>query len=284
MTLPEICPLGDNQTCKGRECHLFCLEWRMKEPICLIGYSTTSKLKSGKADRNKDSYAEDTFRKLSGHPVYNRKDVYEKGDWIPTKLAEKSMEKPAKRKDVSERGDWIPTKFAEKSMEKPAKRKDISERGDWIPTKFAEKSMEKPAKRKNVSERGDWIPTRLAEKSMEKPAGRIEEKFTPQNSQRTVVITPGPKNEKNNDFRPNEMYTAIGAGEASIKLEARMKKESYEGNQSICTKTQPVVLEKLNLPEKVVSTNKDTTIFISSDTFKKKENSPSNNEENTKEP
>ena len=209
MTLPEICPLGDNQTCKGRECHLFCLEWRMKEPICLIGYSTTSKLKSGKADRNKDSYAEDTFRKLSGHPVYNRKDVYEKGDWIPTKLAEKSMEKPA---------------------------------------------------------------------------GRIEEKFTPQNSQRTVVITPGPKNEKNNDFRPNEMYTAIGAGEASIKLEARMKKESYEGNQSICTKTQPVVLEKLNLPEKVVSTNKDTTIFISSDTFKKKENSPSNNEENTKEP
>jgi hypothetical protein len=234
MTLPEICPLGDNQTCKGRECHLFCLEWRMKEPICLIGYSTTSKLKSGKADRNKDSYAEDTFRKLSGHPVYNRKDVYEKGDWIPTKLAEKSMEKPAKRKDVSERGDWIPTKFAEKSMEKPA--------------------------------------------------GRIEEKFTPQNSQRTIVITPGPKNEKNNDFRPNEMYTAIGAGEASIKLEARMKKESYEGNQSICTKTQPVVLEKLNLPEKVVSTNKDTTIFISSDTYKKKGNSPSNNEENTKEP
>ena len=259
MTLPEICPLGDNQTCKGRECHLFCLEWRMKEPICLIGYSTTSKLKSGKADRNKDSYAEDTFRKLSGHPVYNRKDVHEKGDWIPTKFAEKSMEKTAKRKDVSERGDWIPTRFAEKSMEKPAKRKDVSERGDWIPTKFAEKSMEKPA-------------------------GRIEEKFTPQNSQRTVVITPGPKNEKNNDFRPNEMYTAIGAGEVSIKLEARMKKESYEGNQSICTKTQPVVLEKLNLPEKVVSTNKDTTIFISSDTYKKKENSPLNNEENTKEP
>ena len=209
MTLPKICPLGDNQTCKGRECHLFCLEWRMKEPICLIGYSTTSKLKSGKTDRNKDSYAEDTFCKLSGRPVYNRKDIYEKGDWIPTRLAEKSMEKPDKR---------------------------------------------------------------------------IEEKFTPQNSQRTVVITPGPKNEKNNNFRPNEMYTAIGAGEASIKLEARMKKESYEGNQSICTKTQPVVLEKLNLPEKVVSTNKDTTIFISSDTFKKKENSPSNNEENTKEP
>ena len=234
MTLPEICPLGDNQTCKGRECHLFFLEWRTKEPICLIGYSTTSKLKSGKADRNKDSYAEDTFRKLSGHPVYNRKDVSEKGDWIPTKLAEKSIEKSAKRK--------------------------------------------------NVSERGDWIPTRLAEKSMEKPAGKIEEKFTPKNFQKTVVIPPGPKNEKNNDFRPNEMYTAIGAEEASIKLEARMKKESYEGNPSIYTKTQPEVLEKLNLPEKVVSTNKDTTIFISSDTYKKKENSPSNNEENTKEP
>jgi len=232
MTLPKICPLGDNQTCKGRECHLFCLEWRMREPICLIGYSTTSKLKSGKADRDKDSYAEDTFRKLSGHPVYNRKDVSEKGDWIPTKLAEKSMEKHAKRK--------------------------------------------------NVSERGDWIPTRLAEKSMEKPAGRIEEKFTPKNSQRTVVITPGLKHEKNNDFRPNEMYTAIGVGEASLKLEARMKKGSSEGNPSTGTKTQLEVLEKLNLPEKVVSINKDTTIFISSDTDKKKDNSPSSNEENTK--
>lgn len=207
MTLPKICPLGDNQKCKGIECHLFCLEWRMREPICLIGYSTTSKLKSGKADQNKDTYAEDTFRKLSGHLVYKRKDIYEKGD---------------------------------------------------------------------------WIPTRLAEKSMEKPAGRIDEKFTPNNSQRTVVITPGPKHEKNNDFRPNEMYTAIGTGEASLKLEARMKKESSEGNPSTCTKTQLEVLEKLNLPEKVVSINKDTTIFISSDTDKKKDNSPSSNEENTK--
>ena len=207
MTLPKICPLGDNQKCKGIECHLFCLEWRMREPICLIGYSTTSKLKSGKADQNKDTYAEDTFRKLSGHLVYKRKDIYEKGD---------------------------------------------------------------------------WIPTRLAEKSMEKPAGGIDEKFTPNNSQRTVVITPGPKHEKNNDFRPNEMYTAIGTGEASLKLEARMKKESSEGNPSTCTKTQLEVLEKLNLPEKVVSINKDTTIFISSDTDKKKDNSPSSNEENTK--
>ena len=232
MTLPKICPLGDNQKCKGIECHLFCLEWRMREPICLIGYSTTSKLKSGKADQNKDTYAEDTFRKLSGHLVYKRKDIYEKGDWIPTRLAEKSMEKPTEKK--------------------------------------------------NVSERGDWIPTRLAEKSMEKPAGRIDEKFTPNNSQRTVVITPGPKHEKNNDFRPNEMYTAIGTGEASLKLEARMKKESSEGNPSTCTKTQLEVLEKLNLPEKVVSINKDTTIFISSDTDKKKDNSPSSNEENTK--
>jgi hypothetical protein len=235
MTLPKICPLGDNQTCKGPECHLFCLEWRMREPICLIGYSTTSKLKSEKADQNKDTYAEDTFRMLSGHPVYKKKHVYEKGDWIPTRLAEESMEKPAERK--------------------------------------------------YVSERGDWIPTRLAEESIEKPAGKIEDKFTPKNSQRTVAITPGPKHEKNNDFRPNEMHTAIEAGEASLKLEARMKKEPSEENPSIFNKTQPEVLEKLNLPEKVVSINKDTTIFISSDTDKKKDNYPSNNEENTnKEP
>ena len=52
MTLPEVCPLDETQTCKGRECHLFCLEWRTREPNCLIGYGTTSKIKSGKVDRN----------------------------------------------------------------------------------------------------------------------------------------------------------------------------------------------------------------------------------------
>ena len=284
MTLPEICPLDVNQKCKGRECHLFCLEWRMREPICMIGYSTTSKLRYGKVDRNKDSYAEDTFRKLSGHPHYNRKNLYEKGDWIPNKLAEKSTEKPAERKYVSEKGDWIPNKFAEKSTEKPAEREYVSEKGDWIPNRLVEKSMEKPTESKYVSEKGDWIPTRLAEKSTEKPAERVEKKFTSKNSKKTVFITPGPKNEKNNDFRPNEINTVIGACEASLKLEASMKKEPYEGNPSLGTKTQPEVLEKLDLPEKVVSTNKDTTIFISSDTYKKKENSPSKNEENTKEP
>ena len=231
----------------------------MREPICLIGYSTTSKLKSGKADRKKDSYAEDTFRKLSTDLVYSRK-------------------------DVSERGDWIPIRLAEKSIEKPTERKNVSERGDWIPIRLAEKSIEKPTERKNVSERGDWIPIRLAEKFIEKSAGRIEGKFTPQNSQRTVARTPGPKNEKNDNFSPNEMYTAIGAGKSSPNFEARMEKEPYGGNSSICTKTQPDVLKKSNLPEKVVSTNKDTTIFIYSNTYTKKENSPSNNEENTKEP
>ncbi len=105
MTLPEICPLGDNQTCKGRECHLFFLEWRLREPICLIGYSTTSKLKSGKADRNKDTYAEDTFRKLSGQPIYKKKNVSEKGDWVPTRLAENFLEKSAERKNISKKED-----------------------------------------------------------------------------------------------------------------------------------------------------------------------------------
>ncbi len=99
MTLPEVCPLDESQICKGRECHLFCLEWRTREPTCLIGYSTTSKIKSGKADRKKDTYAEDTFRKLGRQPLSKRKNVSEKGDWTPTRLAEIPPERPVERKE-----------------------------------------------------------------------------------------------------------------------------------------------------------------------------------------
>ncbi|RXA20092.1 hypothetical protein EQO05_05710 [Methanosarcina sp. MSH10X1] len=100
MTLPEVCPLNENQTCKGRECHLFCLEWRTREPTCLIGYSTTSKIKSGKPDRNRDTYAEDTFRKLGRQPLSKRKNVSEKGDWTPTRLTEKTLGKPGGRDET----------------------------------------------------------------------------------------------------------------------------------------------------------------------------------------
>lgn len=101
MTLPEVCPLDESQTCKGRECHLFCLEWRTREPTCLIGYSTTSKIKSGKAERNRDTYAEDTFRKLGRQPLSKRKNVSEKGDWTPTRLIEKPPKRPVERKEAS---------------------------------------------------------------------------------------------------------------------------------------------------------------------------------------
>ena len=99
MTLPEVCPLDENQKCKGRECHLFCLEWRTREPTCLIGYSTTSKVKSWKDDRKHDTYAEETFRKLGRQSASRKKSVSEKGDWIPTRLAENPEEKPAQRRE-----------------------------------------------------------------------------------------------------------------------------------------------------------------------------------------
>lgn len=100
MTLPEVCPLDESQTCKGRECHLFCLEWRSREPICLIGYSITSRIKSGKAGRNRDTYAEDTFRKLGRQPLSKRKDVSEIGDWTPSRLTNKSSEQSVERNEI----------------------------------------------------------------------------------------------------------------------------------------------------------------------------------------
>lgn len=209
MTLPEVCPLDESQICKGRECHLFCLEWRTKEPTCLIGYSTTSKIKSGKADRNRDTYAEETFRKLGRQP---------------------------------------------------------------------------PSKRKNVSEKGDWTPTRLTERPQVRPVERKEESFTPSRDfQEVAVRIPDPKPERNHDERLRERYAASDAEKALIRLESRLRSEPAEQNPVICAKTQPKIQEKPRTPEKVISRNKHTTIFVPFDAGKKDNSYLSGKEEKAKE-
>jgi len=207
MTLPEVCPLDENQKCKGRECHLFCLEWRTREPTCLIGYSTTSKVKSWKADRKQDTYAEDTFRKLSGQPASKNKNVSEKGDWIPTRLTEKPQEKPVQRKE-------------ERFIHNPVSQKPIARN-----------------------------PSLISEKD---PVGRLKER-----------------------------YTESEVEKASLRLEARLKKEPAEEKPIICAKTQPKVQEKPRMPEKIVSSNKHTTIFASSNIDEKRSPSQSSRDEKT---
>lgn len=100
MTLPEVCPLDESQICKEQDCHLFCLEWRTKEPTCLIGYSTTSKIRSGKAGRNKDTYAEETFRKLGRQSPSKKRKISENGDWTPTRLTENSPVRSPERPQI----------------------------------------------------------------------------------------------------------------------------------------------------------------------------------------
>jgi len=210
MTIPEVCPLDESQICKGRECHLFCLEWRTREPTCLIGYSTTSKIKLGKADRKKDTYAEETFRKLGRQPL---------------------------------------------------------------------------PKRKNVSEKGDWAPTRSTEKPPERPVERKEEIFTlSPNFQETIVRNPDSTAEINHEERLSEIYSANEAERASIRLEARLKKEQTEQNPIICAKTQPKVQEKPRAQEKVISRDKHTTIFASCNADEKDSSYPSGREEKIKTP
>lgn len=205
MTLPEVCPLDENQKCKGRECHLFCLEWRTREPTCLIGYNTTSKVKSWKADRKQDTYAEDTFRKLGRQPASKGKNVSEKGDWIPTRLTKKSPEKPVQKKE--------------------------------------EKLIKNPV------------------------------------SHKSVVRDPSLKYETDHNRRLKDRYDESEAEKASLRLEARLNKEQAEEKPIIYAKTQPTVKGKPRMPEKIVSSNKHTTIFESSDLDKNKDPSmPDRNE------
>ncbi|MDD3042800.1 MAG: hypothetical protein PHW56_07635 [Methanosarcinaceae archaeon] len=73
MSLPDVCPL-DDKPCKERECHLYCVEWRTHEPLCLVGYGSTGKIGVGKA-LLEDTYAENTFKKLGINPVSGKQTI-----------------------------------------------------------------------------------------------------------------------------------------------------------------------------------------------------------------
>jgi len=171
MTLPEVCPLDESQTCKGRECHLFCLEWRTREPTCLIGYSTTSKIKSGKADRNRDTYAEETFRKLGRQPLPKRNNVSEKGDWIPSRLAERPPGRHIEKKEEN-------FTQSQPSQEAAIRNPDLK------PAREAVRNPD-PKPERNHDER---LRERYAASEAEKASVRLEPGFRKESAEQTPVI------------------------------------------------------------------------------------------------
>ncbi|AAM04587.1 TPA: hypothetical protein HA338_07330 [Methanosarcina acetivorans] len=204
MTLPEVCPLDENQTCKGRECHLFCLEWRTREPTCIIGYNATSKVRSGRDDRNKDTYAEDTFRKLGRQPL-PRMNISGKGDWTPTRPVERPPEGHLERKGA-----------------KPSQEKDA---------------------RKCFFGRQEAI----VDEKMEKDS------------------------EEDSEKRLQGRQVSSEAEKASLRLEARLKKDpAEEESKIIYAKLQPKAQEKPKVQEKIISRDKHSTIFSSCDEEEKK--------------
>ncbi len=212
MTLPEVCPLDENQTCKGRECHLFCLEWRTREPTCVIGYNATSKVRSGRDDRKKDTYAEETFRKLGRQPL-PRMNISGKGDWTPRRPVERPPEKHLERREV-----------------KPSQEKDAQKcffgRHEAIVDEKAEKHPE------------------------ESPEKRLQNR-----------------------------QASSEAEKASLRLEARLKKDPVEEDTIIYAKPQPKAQEKPKVQERVISRDKHATIFSSCDEEEKKNIYPSGREE-----
>jgi hypothetical protein len=247
MTLPEVCPLDENQTCKGRECHLFCLEWRTREPTCLIGYNTTSKVRSGKDGRKKDTYAEDTFRKLEGQPVHRWKNVSEKGDWTPTRPVERPPERHLE-------------KPPERHLERP-------------PERYLENSPERHLERPS---------DRPVDRKEEKPSHAVER--DPQKyffGCRETAMDTKPERNPEEDFekRPQGRQASSEAERASIRLEARLKKEPVEEDPIIYAKPQPKAQEKPKVQEKIISRDKHATIFASCDEEEKKNIYPSGREE-----
>ena len=201
MTLPEVCPLDETQTCKGRECHLFCLEWRTREPNCLIGYGTTSKIKSGKVDRNRDTYAEDTFRKLGRQPLSKRrKNVSEKGDWIPRRLAEEPAKRPAERKEASLTQSQEFQEIITKIPEGSKKTHDERLRERYNASEIEKTSgLESSRLREEPAEQNPIICARTQPRIQEKP--RIPEKVISRDKH-TTIFTPFDTDKKDNSYLP----------------------------------------------------------------------------------
>lgn len=63
MGLPVKCPLDGKSSCKGKQCHLYHVDWRTKEANCIIGYGSSHK--TTLSDRViLDTYIENTRTKL----------------------------------------------------------------------------------------------------------------------------------------------------------------------------------------------------------------------------
>ena len=201
--------------------------------------------------RKKDTYAEDTFRKLGRQPLPRMKNVSEKGDWAPTRPVERPPERPVERRE-------------ERSPERPVERRE-------------ERSPERPVERREEK------PSQTTEKGAQKyffgcreaPMGAKKEKGPEEGSEKGPEKGP----EKGSEKRMQGRQASSEAETASLRLEARLKKDSVEENPIIYAKPQPKAPEKPKTQEKVISKNKHTTIFASCDEEEKKNIYPSGREE-----
>ena len=63
MCIPAKCPLDGRSNCKGKQCHLYHVDWRTKEANCIIGYGSSHK--TTRSERViLDTYIENTRIKL----------------------------------------------------------------------------------------------------------------------------------------------------------------------------------------------------------------------------
>lgn len=203
MTLPDVCPLDSSQKCKGKECHLFRVEWRTNEPICEIGYSSTSKVNSGRAGRQQDTYAEETFRKLNKKQppaLTSRITRSEKGDWVPshTVPSQARPEEPIWRTEEKPIRESTGTTFNEESAGKsggkcqesnlenlnPAERFD----SDPYEAERASLRLESRLKREQAEEAEKALEVKKARETESlPPKPKLQERVISRNRNATII-------------------------------------------------------------------------------------------------
>jgi hypothetical protein len=196
MTLPEVCPLNENQICKGRECHLFCLEWRTREPICLIGYSTTSKVKCYNDGLKKDTYAEETFRKLGRQPLSKRRNSSEKGDWTPRRPVEKPQGRHLERREeIFTQAANIQETAVKNPELKPEKDQDNRLKEKYIPSEAEKASQRLEARlKKEIPEEQPIIYGKAQPGFQEKP--KTPERIISRDKHTTIFASCGTDEQK----------------------------------------------------------------------------------------
>lgn len=123
-------------------------------------------------DHKKDTYAEDTFRKLGRQPLPRMKNSSDKGDWAPTRPVELPPERPVERREEK------PSQNTEKNAQKyffGCREAPVAAKTEKSHEKGPEKGPEKRLQGRQASNEAEKASLRLESRLKKDPVEEVKE-------------------------------------------------------------------------------------------------------------